>query len=367
MQILPRSLVAAAVLLPLWHPAPAATERLAPERLTYAPAPGLPVRYEHEVDHLLTTRAMRTREEGGEAVTGQGMDTATRLRLSVTEVVLEPGPERPARFRRLYDRAHLGAEVRLVHQESLPPMKLDTGGAVEGKSVVFTWVEEEGEYGRHYDAEEWVEEELPRLAHEQGFRAFLPPGEVEPGASWRVDPLELRHAVGPGGALGFDMARIGDPALGRTLRAGLGTHMYEAFGEVLEGELVCTYRGRREVEGRDLAVIELRFQVTARGDLTRLMNRSRSPVELDAGFRIELYHLDLTLDGQGEILWDPRGGHLASATFSGQETVVARMRAVSATRVDQDIELEGSFSSRVRAQADPEHVPAKDWRSKGRG
>ena len=332
------------------------------ETLRYAPAEGALLRREHHVRHVLTTRALRFRSGEAERVSSQGFDVATRLELLVTDRVDALGQGRPELMRRAFDRARLDVDVRVLPPGSGKPMPIqfDTTGAFEGRSVVFTWVPEEQEYGRYYDAEEGVEEDLPRLLEDLDFRGFLPAGPVEEGATWDVDPRELRHVVGPGGFLGFDLAQAGDILLARALRGGLGTHVHELFGDEVEGRVKATYGGVREVEGRRLGVIALELDVDTRSDLTELARRSRTTAELESGMEVEAALVELELEGQGELLWDLAGGHAASAELAGEERVKALTRlslpGEGDETVEQELELAGTFASEasVRLDEDPE-------------
>lgn len=335
-----------------------------PDQLEHAPPTNGVLRREHSVRHSLTARALRLKNAQGEHLGEGGFDVVSRLELLASDRVLEPAPLRPQKLRRAFDRARLNVDVGVLQPggEAARPYKLASTGVFEGKSVVFTWVEEEQGYGRYYDEEEGVEEDLAWLLVDLDLAAFLPPDPVEPDATWRVDPLALRHVVGPGGYLGFDLTQIGDVPLGRALRGGMGTHIYEAFGELAEGEVKATYRGRREVDGRELAAIELVFQAKVRADLTALMNLARTTGEIDGGLEIEKYLLELELEGSGEILWDVAGRHLARSTFSGEEVVRASMQILTAGDGqvhEQVMELGGSFESvaSVRFEPDGETAP----------
>ncbi len=359
---IPMSSLSAAVvpialaLLPLASPAGA------PEHFEHGPPPGGLVRREHSVRHALSTRALRIKNEEGEQLAGGGFDVVSRGELLASDRTLESGAGRPAKFRRVYDRARLDADVGVLQPGGDPPkpFKLNSTGGLEGKSVVFTWVEEERDYGRYYDDEEGVEEDLARLLVDLDLAAFLPAEAVAPGDTWSVDPLALRHVVGPGGYLGFELSGVGDPQLARSLRGGLGTHMYEAFGSVDEGAVRATYRGRETVDGRELARIEVEFGVRVRSDLSALMNLARTTNEIDAGLEIEEYRLALQLEGKGEILWDPAGRHLARARFDGSQTVSAASRILLAAEgksFEQELELAGSFEHASSARFVPDRAP----------
>ena len=53
-----------------------------------------------------------------------------------------------------------------------------------GTSVVFTWIPEEGAYGKYYDAREASESALRDLTEDLDLRALLPSSAVAPGDTW---------------------------------------------------------------------------------------------------------------------------------------------------------------------------------------
>lgn len=332
------------------------------ERLEYGPPTGGVVRRECSVRHTLSTRAMRTKSDEGEQLGEGGFDLVSRQELFVSDRTLDPGDGRPQRFRRAFDRARLAVDLGVLQPGGDPPrpFKLAATGSFENKSVVFTWVEEERDYGRYYDDDEGAEEDLARLLVDLDLVAFLPQGPVAAGDSWSVDPLALRDVMGPGGFLGFELSGIGDPQLARSLRGGLGTHMYEAFGQADGGAVRATYRGRETVEGRELARIELTFEARVHDDLTTLMNLARTTNEVDAGLEVEAARLELRLQGRGEVLWDCAGRHLARAHFEGEQTVRARSRILLAAEgqtFEQELEMVGTFEHTSSARFQPDRKP----------
>ena len=69
-------------------------------------------------------------------------------------------------------------------------------GPFAGTSVVFTWVPEEGAYGKYYDARESVESALRDLAEDLDLRSFLPARAVALGDRWTSSAAGLRDVLG---------------------------------------------------------------------------------------------------------------------------------------------------------------------------
>ncbi len=338
-----RPILSALILAAAPLAAPDTLEFRQPERLYYA----------FETTQVLTSTHMSVAIGDAAATTLPGFDVLAKRTVRVTDEVLEPGPQRPEKFRRYMDQALLEVDVQVPVEGRKPKkLRLDATGGMEGKSIVFTWVPEENEYGRYYDDEEGVEEDLPKLDARCDFAAFLPGGAVEEGAEWEVDPRAFRAFLGPGGSLGFDLKPIGDLQLARTLRLGLGTHMHELFDGDVDGKLTARYVGRREVEGRTLGVIALTADLEARADLTEQAMDYRTQAEREFGIRPLRVDVRLALEGEGEILWDLEGGHLAATSFEANEHLSAELEAGVAAiegdegppeRTRQVVRFDGSF------------------------
>lgn len=312
----------------------AATPLLTAETLEYRQPERL--HYAFETTQVLASERMSLAVGDSAEMTLPGFDVLAKRTVRVTDELLERGPRFPAKFRRYMDQALLEVDVEVPVQGGKPKkLRLDATGGMEGKSVVFTWVPEENEYGRYYDDEEGVEEELPNLEARCDFAAFLPEGPVEVGTEWEVDPRAFRSFLGPCGSMGFDLRPIGDLQLARTLRLGLGTHMHELFAGDVRGRLTARFEGRREVEGRSLGVIALTADLEARADLADRAMEYRTQAERELGIRPLRVDVSLSLDGEGELLWDLEGGHLAASSFEADEELSVELE-IGTTRAEGD-------------------------------
>ena len=64
-----------------------------------------------------------------------------------------------------------------------------------GTSVVFTWVPEEGAYGKYYDARESSESALRDLTEDLDLRSLLPASAVAVGDTWTAPAAGLRDVL----------------------------------------------------------------------------------------------------------------------------------------------------------------------------
>lgn len=181
---------------------------------------------------------------------------------------------------------------------------------LEGKTVVFTWDAEQEAFAKHFDPEGPEEKLLEGLVEDLDLRELLPSeASVDEGDTWKLEAATLGRILVPGG----DLAIV--PVDGPPEGEGGGPEDFtpsDAFGE-LEGSLVATYKGTREVDGARLGVIGLEFSVRSDRDLSERFERfNHGELEID---RVRAH---LELEGEAELLWDLAGGHARSFTLSGK-------------------------------------------------
>src|SRR5690606_27868434 len=115
--------------------------------------------------------------------------------------------------------------------------------ALEGKTVLFTWNDDTGEYAAAYvDEEEGDAALLEDLVADTDLLAFLPEEEVGEGDTWKVNPRHINRLTDPGGYLHLlGEEEESDAEVERQIEANQ------------EGELLATYEGTREVDGVTMA------------------------------------------------------------------------------------------------------------------
>jgi len=177
-------------------------------------------------------------------------------------------------------------------------------------AVAFTWDEKAEKYERAFRGDEGESSWLERLEARMDFAQLLPPGKVEVGDTWKLDEKAFGAVTSPGGSLSYPKKSKDD----------------EDPEE--RGTLEARYDGKREVEGREYAVIHLHADVSA----------VREPKESDATpMRAEI-HLDL----EGDYLWDCERGRLSSFELEGPVRVTFSATQEIAAK-DQKLEMEMKF------------------------
>lgn len=163
--------------------------------------------------------------------------------------------------------------------------EIERESKLEGKTVLFSWKESEEDYSVRFDGEERGDAAL--LEGQVGdcdLLAFLPPEGISEGESWKLDARLLRRLTDPGGKLHLSSDDDDDDDEERESQ----------LKDNEKGDLVATFEGIREEEGVRVAVIALRAEITTHATLND-EDEDGDPVE-------ERY--EVSVDGEGEILWD---------------------------------------------------------------
>lgn len=298
-----------------------------PSTLEWKAEAGRTYHFELVTKHYLTTESMVFYKGGKETISQRVFDLRVEQTLRASDRLLEVGEGRPSKFRRYYDQTRLAITSEMSGSgKTTRDRNIQASGGVDGLGVVFTYVPEDDEYGRYYDALEGIEESLPVLGEDLGLRCVLPPTPVSVGDSWKLPVSVLEDVISPGGNLSFDLSEAEDPNVARTVRLGTGGYLCDLFGGEEKGEVEATWTGIEEEEGRHLARIELVFDVTVSRDLAYLANTVRSKQEVRARTRIAEAPVTLELKGKGTVRWDlDRGRLFDTQGLSAEERVSCRL------------------------------------------
>lgn len=195
-------------------------------------------------------------------------------------------------------------------------------GELVGSTVSFKWNADTEEYDKTYHEGEGDEDLLENLEVDMDFLVLLPDGEVSEGDTWEASGEDLGNIFFPGGMPANPSGGEDSPEaeeLGELFKEEIEGQLEDAFGDFVVN---CTYKGTRDEGGTQVGVIEFKFEGEADLDLTELI---LAAIDLQAGeMGIEA---DLTatvgfeFDGEGMLLWNLKGGHVAGFEMS-QDLVV---------------------------------------------
>jgi hypothetical protein len=175
----------------------------------------------------------------------------------------------------------------------------DKSSPLEGATVVFDWSDEDDDYKPSFaegSGEDLDEDLLADLKQSLDFELLLPGKDVDEGDEWTLGSEGMRAVLELGGDFQFE---DDDESPQDDL-------ISEALEDKLEGTATCTYRGTREVDGHELAVIELALAGTGRA-------------EADADEEgVDVHRtVDAEMELEGELLWDTAAGHFAHLGLKG--------------------------------------------------
>ncbi len=220
---------------------------------------------------------------------------------------------------------------------------------LEGVAVRFRWDSEKSAYATSFADEDSDEDKalLEDLTARADMSGLLPPKSVSKGDTWEAKPDFILELMSPGGDLKqipVDMEEGG--------RKG-GDPMAElSFSEMMgdvEGTIRCEYMGSVEVEGVKYASIQVDLAVNSKNDLTAMLQKHAGEMlQESVDIQYDSVDVEMTIEGEGTLLWDQRGGHFVSFGFSGDLKQIMNMAIALATPngnmdMDQTITMSGTL------------------------
>ena len=231
---------------------------------------------------------------------------------------------------------------------------------LEGKTVVFTWSDDEAGYTPAFaEGSEGDEELLGGLTEDMDMRKLLPSGDVSEGDQWDLEPAALADVMAPGGDLRLDleMDEMGGDPMGTGGNAEMISQMHEMFDENTEGTAIARYIGTRDVDGTPCRVIEVEFDLESSRDMTEKMEEmmaEQAPEGMEVDMELESFDLEFTFEGQGELLWNSASNHVHSMKLEGDVTVMLDM-AMSidmgeALQIEMTMDMSGEVSQKLTTE-----------------
>ena len=188
----------------------------------------------------------------GQEVEDLGSDAGLRVHLEYSYVVHDlceaVAAGQPRRVRRSFEELS-GSQRQESPDDPEQSHEGDLESKLAGSEVLFTWDEEKQEFVAAFAEGETGEEYLLRgLEEDMDLRVFLPDSEVAVDASWTVELDQMMSLVMPGGDLSLMPENAPDDDSMDKFKEIFG-NFGEQFGELLEGECKCTFKGARDENG----------------------------------------------------------------------------------------------------------------------
>lgn len=213
---------------------------------------------------------------------------------------------RPQRLRRTFEELGGKESSSYSSEDEDASDESDYESALEGKTVVFTWNEEEERFDAAFaEGTEGDEALLAELDEDMDLRRLLPAGPVAEGDSWSIEPDAFASILDPGGDLGLE-AEEGEEEDTSAQDA--------ALRENVTGTIRATYEGQREEDGVAVIALEVDTNSHAEHDL----GAEELPEGTSGTGRVEVRFLL-----EGELRWDLVHGHALSFELSGESGLTA--------------------------------------------
>jgi hypothetical protein len=326
-----------------------------PDRVAFVPAEGLELGKRFEVSTRLELDDFTFTVDGEDvgAAMRPELELGAELAVAVTDTYVRVADGRPTELRRRYDE--IGIEARFDYESEVESGAESAVGEsdLEGETVVFRWDADENAYAAELADDEGDDELCVGLFEDMDLRALLPPAgaEVDEGSLWALGPATLAPVLAPGGALGLAVREPSREAT-RVLDALSGLDLGELVDSLRDGEVVATYTGTRDVDGRAVAGIDLRFDVDASADVREALLELVDELGADMPDDFDLSRAELALGAEGtaRLEWDVAGGHLRHFEAKADATASLRVVATSSGKVcDVAIGLSGELELRADA------------------
>ena len=171
----------------------------------------------------------------------------------------------------------------------------EQSSALQGKRVAFTLKDDEWS-AAWPEGEKGDDELLEKLDADLDFVGFLPKKPVSDGDTWELDVKLMKSVMSPGGELHLkDEGEDEDSEQDEQLK--------RAIEDNLAGKTTATYKGKREEGGVEVFVIEIKSDLTSKGE----MDQGEGKAAIESGFELE-----------GEVLWNVKAGHLHAYKLAGK-------------------------------------------------
>ncbi len=284
------------------------------------------------------------------------MSQTMESEIHVTDTFVEMRAGAPKVLKRTFDKLSGAGTVSMtMPQVGDHSTDMSAESKLQGKTVKFTWDEEDGAYDAAFADGEGDRDLLEKLVEDMDLREFLPRGEVSTGSTWNPSPNALRGLIAPGGGLALvpkaEGGGMGSMGMGGMDRAG---DLAGMLNDEFRGKVEAEYLGRREVAGASYGEIKVTFAISTTADLTDEVAGMSETMPEGMG-SMEVDHLDIEFSWKGEatILWNVEAGHAVSAEAHGEQSMRIdsgmKMSMGSQTmNIETSMEMSGKVDSKLK-------------------
>ena len=182
-------------------------------------------------------------------------------------------------------------------------------------------------------------------------RGLLPSGDLAEGASYDIELTALIDVLAPGGDLKLDMEVDGQEAGMGGPDPAMMSDFRRFFEDMLEGKASGKYVGTREIDGVQVAVIELEIEIDASADMSEMAADMMGGEELPAEMSIDRLDVQMTYEGGGELHWNMAAGRVHALDLKADIAVAMDMAmAMDMGGQSMDLGMEMAMSGSIASQ-----------------
>jgi hypothetical protein len=194
---------------------------------------------------------------------------------------------------------------------------------LDGETLVFKWNDEAKKYDVTYADGEGDPEKLTHEGIDLDYRTLLPGKEVAAGDRWTVERDGMVTAL----FFGLEVSQIVEQMQSEDMppeMAGMVEEILPEFAKLfdnLKGE--CEYAGTRTEGETPVGAIKLTLKSEGTADLASALAAAIEAQVGEQGVEVSIGSaaLTLTLEGQGELLWNTAAGRAHGFAFEGDAEI----------------------------------------------
>jgi hypothetical protein len=319
------------------------------QKVAFTPSSGLSLTRTFETSHEMELDDMTMTLNGAPSPQmDMSMNTSMNSKIEVSDVFDSVEEGQVKKLTRTFDTITASGAVQ-VESPMIPEtddQTIDSASELEGKTVVFAWDADAGEFIASFPDDEGDSELLEGLEQNMDLTVFLPAQDVSEGDTWELDVEQISKILLPGGNLKLKPDEDDVPG-GLPGMESMGGNMEDMLGDIT-GEATAEYKGNRDVDGVQCGVIQFKIAIESAADMTDKVADAMD--QMPEGMTIDLDHMDveMSLEGEGTLLWNLAPGHAHSLELSSSISLFMDMGAsVDAQGQKMDMEQVVEMSGTV--------------------
>ena len=304
------------------------------QRLTYGPETGatLTRSIENTMAFELDDLSMIVGgQDFGAIMGGMMMNLELVNGAEIQDKLVAMGEGRPAHLERKFAEASQDMTVDVEVMGESESQDMGYSAALEGRTLVFKWNAETGEYDVSYKNDQEGDRTPPWTFEDLDLRSLLPTEEVEVDGSWEPTLESLYGTFALGGDLrwlpDYDEELAGDMADMQEqvdqLTQDFMQEAMQSFSQAIDGDVEAIYKGSREVDGVQVGEIEISIDVQMSYDFADLVSEVVDAMgeieDMPEDFFLEtdIATMDGAMEAEGVLLWNIGAGLPHSFSLEG--------------------------------------------------